>query len=126
MDPLKSLLVAVSEVRAQASHMCDVAQDLALGAQYAGYVPGYDMPIALADEDLGYDFREIYMPGHPNADERGYVRSFEVVAASDEPSDTQRAYEACLATAAEMGPSDDMIAFASDDDEAIEPLAKTA
>jgi hypothetical protein len=126
MDSLKSLLVAVSEVRAHCAHMCDVAQDLALDALYAPHarVHTYDAPIALADEELGYDFREIYMPGHPNADERGYVHSLEVAATVGEPSETQRSYEACLETVADMGPSDDM--FDTDDDEAMPPLARTA
>ena len=128
MDSLKALLVAVSEMRAQASHMCDVAQDLALVEVHRPYVSGpvVDVPVSLVDEELGYDFREIYMPGHPNADERGYVRSFDVVPSHGEVSDIQRAYEAALEAAGEMGPADDIVTFATDDDEAIEPLARTA
>lgn len=97
MDSLKSMLVAVSSLRVQAQRMRDVADDLALRLAGLQNEPGYDAPIALFDADLGYDFREVYMPSHPAANERGYVRAEDfVVSAPAEVSDTQLAYEAQL------------------------------
>jgi flagellar basal body rod protein FlgC len=124
MESLKSMLVAVSALRTQAEYMRDVADDLAYTlAGLNPREPGYDAPIQLYDEELGYDFREIYMPGHPTADERGYVRAEDfAVSYPVEPSDTQIAYEAQLeamkdALEAELpaGESD----LPSDDDDMI-------
>ena len=97
MDSLKSMLMAVSSLRVQAQRMRDVADDLALRLAGLQNEPGYDAPIALFDADLGYDYREVYMPSHPAANERGYVRAEDfVVSAPAEVSDTQLAYEAQL------------------------------
>jgi flagellar basal body rod protein FlgC len=97
MESLKSMLVAVSALRAQAAYMRDVADDLALTLAGLHRGPGFDAPISLFDADLGYDFREVYMPGHPAADERGYVRAGDFAASYPvETNDTQIAYEAQL------------------------------
>jgi flagellar basal body rod protein FlgC len=97
MDSLKSMLMAVSTLRGQAQRMRDVADDLALKLAGLQREPGYDAPIALFDAELGYDFREVYMPSHPAADERGYVRAEDFAQhAPGEASDTQLAYEAQL------------------------------
>lgn len=97
MESLKSMLVAVSAMRTQAEYMRDVADDLAYTLAGLNREPGYDEPIQLFDAELGYDFREIYMPGHPAADTRGYVRAEDfAVQHTAEPTDTQVAYEAQL------------------------------
>ena len=97
MDSLKSMLLAVSSLRLQAQRMRDVADDLALKLAGLQREPGYDAPIPLFDADLGYDYREVYMPSHPAADERGYVCAEDFAAhAPAEASETQLAYEAQL------------------------------
>jgi flagellar basal body rod protein FlgC len=97
MESLKSMLVAVSALRTQAEYMRDVADDLAYTLAGLNRDPGCDEPIQLYDEELGYDFREVYMPGHPAADARGYVKAEDfAVSYPVEPSDTQIAYEAQL------------------------------
>jgi len=97
MDSLKSMLVAVSTLRGQAQRMRDVAEDLALKLAGLQREPGYDAPIPLFDAELGYDFREVYMPSHPAADARGYVRAEDFAAYTPaEASDTQLSYEAQL------------------------------
>ncbi len=97
MESLKSMLVAVSALRMQAEYMCDVADELAYSLAGLQPAPGYDAPISLYDHDLGYDFREIYMPGHPAADARGYVLAEDFAGSyTVETSDTQIAYEAQL------------------------------
>jgi hypothetical protein len=97
MESLKSMLIAVSTLRTQAEYMRDVADDLAFTLAGLQREPGHDAPIPLFDHDLGYDFREVYMPGHPVADERGYVRAEDFAASYPvETNDTQIAYEAQL------------------------------
>ena len=97
MESLKSMLVAVSTLRMQAEYMCDVADELAYSLAGLQPEPEYDNPISLFDHDLGYDYREVYMPGHPDADERGYVRAEDFAAAYRvETNETQIAYEAQL------------------------------
>lgn len=122
MESLKSMLVAVSALRTQAEYMRDVADDLAYSLAGLNREPGYDAPIQLYDEELGYDFREIYMPGHPAADARGYVRAEDfAVTHPVEPSDTQIAYEAQLeamkdALEAELPAGDPELPGDDDDD----------
>jgi flagellar basal body rod protein FlgC len=102
MDSLKSMLLAVSSLRVQAQRMRDVADDLALRLAGLQNEPGYDAPVMLFDADLGYDYREVYMPSHPAANERGYVRAEDfAVAMETEASYTQLAYEAQLAAVKE-------------------------
>jgi hypothetical protein len=103
MDPLKSMLLAVSELRAQTAYMRDVCEDLAHGARlHAAFGPSYGQPLSLVDVDLGYDFRELYMPGHPEADARGYVRAEDAMQMTGTSPEAQAAYEACLQHAAEL------------------------
>ncbi len=98
MESLKSMLVAVSTLRMQAEYMCDVADELAFSLSGIQREPGYDAPIPLFDHDLGYDYREVYMPGHPAADARGYVHAEDFASSYPvETNDTQIAYEAQLA-----------------------------
>jgi flagellar basal body rod protein FlgC len=96
MDSLKAMLVAVSTLRTQAQRMRDVADGLALKLAGLQDMPGYDAPIALFDAELGYDYREVYMPSHPAANERGYVPADAFVAYVAEATDAQRAYEVNL------------------------------
>jgi flagellar basal body rod protein FlgC len=94
MDALKSMLVAVSTLRGQAERMRDVANDLALKLAGLQPEPGYDAPVPLFDAELGYDYREVYMPSHPAANERGYVPADAYVSYVAEASEAQRTYEA--------------------------------
>ena len=97
MDSLKSMLVAVTAMRSQAARMRDVADELALRLASMGRDEGYDAPVQLFDAELGYDYREIYMPGHPAANERGYARAEDFsVEPAMEPGEMQLAYEAQL------------------------------
>lgn len=117
MDPLKSMLLAVSELRAQTAYMRDVCEDLAHGARLRdAFGHSYGQPLSLVDIDLGYDFRELYMPGHPEADERGYVRADGAMHMTGTSPEAQAAYERCLQEAAEL----EQCA------EAEEPLAQSA
>lgn len=117
MDSLKSMLLAVSELRTQTAYMRDVCEDLANGTRLRdAFGHGYGQPLSLVDVDLGYDFRELYMPGHPDADERGYVRADHAMNVEGMSPDAQAAYEACLQGAGEVEPG-------ADDDA---PLAQTA
>lgn len=103
MDPLKSMLLAVSELRAQTTYMRDVCEDLAHGTRLReAFGHGYGQPLSLVDVDLGYDFRELYMPGHPDADARGYVRAEDAMHVTGTSPEAQAAYEACLQHAAEL------------------------
>ena len=103
MDSLKTMLLAVSELRATTSYMRDVAEDLAYASQLrVSLGHGYGHPVSLVDLDLGYDFREFYMPGHPNADERGYVRGDEDAVNAGLSHEAQAAYQACLQDAVEL------------------------
>jgi hypothetical protein len=121
MDSLKSMLMAVSALRMQAEHMRNVADDLACKLAGLQNEPGYDAPVSLFDHDLGYDFREVYMPGHPAADARGYVRAEDFsVSYPAEPSETQVAYEAQLEAMKEALEADVPVAngeAADEDDE---------
>lgn len=97
MDSLKSMLLAVGSLRTQAQRMRDVADDLALKLAGLQREPGYDVPVPLFDADLGYDYREVYMPSHPAANERGYVRAEDFAAhVPGEAGETQLTYETQL------------------------------
>ncbi len=109
MDALKSMLVAVSTLRGQAERMRDVANDLALTLAGLQREPGYDAPVPLFDAELGYDYREVYMPSHPAANERGYVSADAYVSYAAQASEAQRTYEANIAAL------EDVFAAASED-----------
>lgn len=117
MEMMKSMLVAASGMRAQAERMRVIAENLA-NASSTGNTPKEDpyrrqVPVFSAELDRATGaetvrmssvvpddapFHEQFMPGHPAADERGYVK-FPNVSSLVEMMDmreAQRAYEANL------------------------------
>jgi flagellar basal-body rod protein FlgC len=114
---MKSMLIAASGMRAQAERMRVIAENLA-NASSAASAPDEDpyrrqMPVFKNELDrvTGVsavkvkgvvndmsDFREQYMPGHPAADERGYVKMPNVNSLVEmmDMREAQRAYEANL------------------------------
>ena len=117
MDTMKSMLIAASGMRAQAERMRVIAENLANASSTASK-PGEDpyrrqVPVFKAELDRATgvqkvrvknvvhdmsDFREEYMPGHPAADERGYVKMPNVSSLVEmmDMREAQRAYEANL------------------------------
>lgn len=117
MDTMKSMLVAASGMRAQAERMRVIAENLA-NASSTAESPDEDpyrrqIPIFKAELDRATgaqtvrvtgvikdnsDFNEQYMPGHPAADERGYVKLPNVNSLVEmmDMREAQRAYEANL------------------------------
>ena len=117
METLKSMLIAASGMRAQAERMRVIAENLA-NANSAASTPDedpYRRQMALFENELdratgaptvrvsgivrdSSEFRETYMPGHPAADERGYVKMPNVNSLIEmmDMREAQRAYEANL------------------------------
>ena len=117
METMKSMLIAASGMRAQAERMRIIAENLANATSTAAK-PGEDpyrrqIPVFKAELDRATgaqvvevkgvvhdasDFREQYMPGHPAADERGYVKMPNVSSLVEmmDMREAQRAYEANL------------------------------
>lgn len=117
METMKSMLIAASGMRAQAERMRIIAENLANATSTAAK-PGEDpyrrqIPVFKAELDRASgaqtvqmsgvvqdtsDFREQYMPGHPAADERGYVKMPNVSSLVEmmDMREAQRAYEANL------------------------------
>ena len=117
METMKSMLVAASGMRAQAERMRVIAENLA-NASSTATTPDEDpyrrqVPVFKAELDrvtgaetvqmssIVHDtsaFREQYMPGHPAADERGYVKMPNVSSLVEmmDMREAQRAYEANL------------------------------
>lgn len=117
METMKSMLIAASGMRAQAERMRVIAENLA-NANSAASSPEEDpyrrqMPVFKTELDRvtgvpavrvkgvvtdSSDFREQYMPGHPAADERGYVKMPNVNSLVEmmDMREAQRAYEANL------------------------------
>jgi len=117
METMKAMLIAASGMRAQAERMRVIAENLANSSSTAS-TPDEDpyrrqVPIFSAELDRvsGAEtvrvtgvvndtsaFREQYMPGHPAADERGYVKMPNVNALVEmmDMREAQRAYEANL------------------------------
>lgn len=117
METMKSMLVAASGMRAQAERMRVIAENLA-NASSTAETPDEDpyrrqIPIFKAELDRATgtqtvrvsgvikdssDFNEQYMPGHPAADERGYVKMPNVNSLVEmmDMREAQRAYEANL------------------------------
>lgn len=117
METMKSMLIAASGMRAQAERMRVIAENLA-NANSAASTPEEDpyrrqMPVFKTELDRvtgvpavrvkgvvtdNSDFREQYMPGHPAADERGYVKMPNVNSLVEmmDMREAQRAYEANL------------------------------
>lgn len=117
MDTMKSMLIAASGMRAQSERMRVIAENLA-NANSAASGPDEDpyrrqLPVFKNELDRvngvstvhvksivkdNSDFREQYMPGHPAADERGYVKMPNVNSLVEmmDMREAQRAYEANL------------------------------
>lgn len=117
MDLIKSMMVAASGLKAQSGRMRIIAENIA-NADSASRVPGGDpyqrqVPTfqQKLDREIGThvvslgrpvfdksEFKLKYMPGHPGADENGYVKMPNVngmVEAMD-MREAQRSYEANL------------------------------
>jgi len=117
MEMMKSMLVAAAGMRAQAERWRIIAENLA-NASSTGTKPGEDpyrrkIPVFKAELDRATgvetvrmsrvakdmtDFREQYMPGHPAADARGYVKMPNVNSLVEmmDMREAQRTYEANL------------------------------
>jgi flagellar basal-body rod protein FlgC len=117
METMKSMLIAASGMRAQAERMRVIAENLA-NANSAASKPDEDpyrrqIPVFKNELDRATgapsvkvkgvvsdmsEFREQYMPGHPAADERGYVKMPNVNSLVEmmDMREAQRAYEANL------------------------------
>lgn len=117
MDLIKSMMVAASGLKAQSGRMRVIAENIA-NADSTARVPGgdpYRRKIVTFEEKLNrelgthtvalgrpvYDkaeFKLKYMPGHPGADEAGYVKMPNVngMVESMDMREAQRSYEANL------------------------------
>jgi flagellar basal-body rod protein FlgC len=117
MEMMKSMLIAASGLRAQSERWRVIAENLANASSTASR-PGedpYRRKVAVFQSELDAatrtetirvkrivkdmsDFREQYMPGHPAADARGYVKLPNVSSLIEmmDMREAQRAYEANL------------------------------
>jgi flagellar basal-body rod protein FlgC len=117
METMKSMMIAASGMRAQAERMRVIAENLANASSTAA-TAGEDpyrrqVPVFKSELDRATgaetvkmtgivrdnsDFREQFMPGHPAADERGYVKMPNVSSLVEmmDMREAQRAYEANL------------------------------
>ncbi len=117
MEMMKSMLIAASGLRAQSERWRVIAENLA-NASSTATKPGedpYRRKVAVFQSELDAatrtetirvkrivkdmsDFREQYMPGHPAADARGYVKLPNVSSLIEmmDMREAQRAYEANL------------------------------
>lgn len=115
MDMMKSMLIAASGMRAQSERWRIIAENLA-NASSTGTKPGEEpyrrkVPVFQSELDKATrtetirvkkivkdmsPFREQYMPGHPAADARGYVKMPNVNSLIEmmDMREAQRAYEA--------------------------------
>ena len=117
METMKSMLIAASGMRAQSERMRVIAENLANANSAASSVDEdpYRRQLPVFKNELDRvtgvsvvhvksivkdtsDFREKYMPGHPAADERGYVKMPNVNSLVEmmDMREAQRAYEANL------------------------------
>jgi flagellar basal-body rod protein FlgC len=117
METMKSMLIAASGMRAQAERMRVIAENLANANSAASSVDEdpYRRQLPVFKNELdrvtgvstvhvktivkdNSEFREQYMPGHPAADERGYVKMPNVNSLVEmmDMREAQRAYEANL------------------------------
>jgi flagellar basal-body rod protein FlgC len=117
METMKSMLIAASGMRAQSERMRVIAENLANANSAASSVDEdpYRRQLPVFKNELDRvtgvsavhvksivkdtsDFREQYMPGHPAADERGYVKMPNVNSLVEmmDMREAQRAYEANL------------------------------
>jgi len=117
METMKSMLIAASGMRAQAERMRVIAENLANANSAASSIDEdpYRRQLPVFKNELdrvtgvstvhvksivkdNSEFREQYMPGHPAADERGYVKMPNVNSLVEmmDMREAQRAYEANL------------------------------
>lgn len=117
MEMMKSMLIAAAGMRAQAERWRVIAENLA-NASSTATKPGEDpyrrkipvfkseldrvtgaetVKVARVAKDMS-DFREEFMPGHPAADARGYVKMPNVNSLVEmmDMREAQRSYEANL------------------------------
>ena len=117
MDTMKSMMIAAAGMRAQSERMRVIAENLANSSSTAA-TPGEDpyrrrIPVFKTELDRATgvesvkvssvvkdmsEFREQFMPGHPAADARGYVKMPNVSSLIEmmDMREAQRAYEANL------------------------------
>ena len=117
MDLVKSMMIAASGLKAQTGRMRVIAENLA-NSNSVARTPGGDpyqrrIPTMVSqfDRELGAwlvrsgkpvadrsDFSMRYIPGHPAADEKGYVRSPNVnsLVETTDMREAQRSYQANL------------------------------
>ena len=117
MEMMKSMLVAAAGMRAQAERWRIIAENMA-NASSTGATPGEDpyrrrIPVFKTELDRATgvetvkvssvvkdmsEFREQFMPGHPAADSRGYVKMPNVSSLIEmaDMREAQRSYEANL------------------------------
>lgn len=117
MEMMKSMLIAAAGMRAQAERWRVIAENMANASSTAA-TPGEDpyrrrIPVFKTELDraIGVEtvkvssvvkdmskFREQFMPGHPAADARGYVKMPNVSSLIEmaDMRDAQRSYEANL------------------------------
>ena len=117
MEMMKSMLVAAAGMRAQAERWRIIAENMA-NASSTGATPGEDpyrrrIPVFKTELDRATgvetvkvssvvkdmsEFREQFMPGHPAADARGYVKMPNVSSLIEmaDMREAQRSYEANL------------------------------
>ena len=117
MDLIKSMVVAASGLKAQSGRMRVIAENIA-NADSAARVPGgdpYRRKIVTFEEKLNREigaktvaigrptfdkteFKLKYMPGHPGADENGYVKypNVNTLIETMDMREAQRTYEANL------------------------------
>ena len=117
MEMMKSMLIAAAGMRAQAERWRVIAENMANASSTAA-TPGEDpyrrrIPVFKTELDRAIgvetvkvssvvkdmsEFREQFMPGHPAADSRGYVKMPNVSSLIEmaDMRDAQRSYEANL------------------------------
>jgi flagellar basal-body rod protein FlgC len=117
METMKSMLVAAAGMRAQAERMRVIAENLANSSStatkpgedpYRRHIPVFKaeldrvngvetVKVASVVQDMS-EFREQFMPGHPAADARGYVKLPNVNSLVEmmDMREAQRTYEANL------------------------------
>ena len=117
MDTMKSMMIAAAGMRAQSERMRVIAENLANSSSTAA-TPGEDpyrrrIPVFKTELDRATgvesvkvssvvkdmsEFREQFMPGHPAADARGYVKMPNISSLIEmmDMREAQRSYEANL------------------------------
>lgn len=117
MDFLKSIMIAASGLKAQSGRMRIVSENIANadstarkpgGDPYRRQIPSfkshYDREVGAKMVEMGRilpdksDFRTRYEPGHPAADEKGYVKrpNVNTLVETVDLQEAQRSYQANL------------------------------